>query len=89
MPLADRLTRSPRQKQRWLRLARLATSHATSQGSRQQVMSSYFPYLPSTGTAPLATTPTVPVPLIPPILQQVSIHQYLTPQASESTTPHD
>ena len=44
LPLADRLRQSPRQRQRWLRLVKLATSHATSAGQNQQLISLYFPY---------------------------------------------
>ena len=83
--LEDRLKRPLRHKQRWLRLAYLATSHATSKGSRQQVMSTYFPYTPS--EAPLATTHSVlpsPVPLT--LLQQVPIHHYFQ---KEIPKPHD
>ena len=44
LPLADRLRQSPRQRQRWLRLVRLATSHSSSSGTNQQLISLYFPY---------------------------------------------
>jgi hypothetical protein len=45
LPLADRLRQSPRQRQRWLSLVKLAPSHATSAGQNQQLISLYFPYL--------------------------------------------
>ena len=45
LPLEARLRQSPRQRQRWLRLVRLATSHSSSAGSRQQLISIYFPYM--------------------------------------------
>jgi hypothetical protein len=51
VPLSIRLLRSQRHKRRWLRLALLTTSHATAQGSRQQVISNCFPYAP-TATVP-------------------------------------
>jgi hypothetical protein len=91
LPMAERLLCSFRQKQRWLRLVRLATSHSTSQGSRQQVMSSYFRYVSSQSltTAPLATHSTVTVPIIPSTLQQVPIRQYFRPSLSETTTTND
>ena len=46
LPLEDRLRRSPRQRKRWLRLAQLASSHATSRGSHQQLLSTYYPHAP-------------------------------------------
>ena len=46
IPLEDLLRRSPRQRKRWLRLARLATSHSSAMGTRQQLLSTYFPYVP-------------------------------------------
>jgi hypothetical protein len=87
IPLDDRILQPLRQKQRWLRLVRLATSHASARGSRQQVMSSYFPYAPLNVTTPQATVSTGTAP--PPSLstsQQVPIQQYLTSQASTGTT---
>jgi hypothetical protein len=47
MPLEELLRRSPRQRKRWLQLARLATSHSSLKGSRQQLISTYFPYAPT------------------------------------------
>jgi hypothetical protein len=44
LPLEDRLRQSPRQRQRWLRLVRIATSPATSAGQNQQLISMYFPH---------------------------------------------
>ena len=79
MPLEDNLLRSSRQKQRWIRLARLATSHATSKGSRQQVMSSYFPHQPAPAHSsrdPIPALATLPSTVS--TYQQVPIHQYLT-----------
>jgi hypothetical protein len=68
MPLEDLLRRSPRQRKRWLRLARLATSHSSATGTKQQLLSTYFPYaftmpddtvvLPSTESS-LSTTPKI------------------------------
>ena len=43
LPLEARLRQSPRQRQRWLRLVHLASSHASSAGSRQQLISLFFP----------------------------------------------
>ena len=45
LPLEDRLRHPPRQRKRWLRLVRLATSHASSLGRRQQLISIYFPFV--------------------------------------------
>jgi hypothetical protein len=45
LPLEARLRQSPRQRQQWLRLVHLASSHASSAGSRQQLISLYFPYV--------------------------------------------
>jgi hypothetical protein len=81
VPLEDRLLRDRRQKQRWLRLVRLATSHATSQGSRQQMMSNYFPYATDAAPAPLPHPTTVRTGALiinHPTLQQVPIRQYFT-----------
>ena len=47
LSLADRLRQSPRQRRRWLRLVRLATSHSSSSGITQQLISVYFPYVES------------------------------------------
>ena len=47
MPLEDLLRRPPRQRQRWLRLARLATSHSSCRGTQQQLISTYFTYAPA------------------------------------------
>ena len=52
LPLESRLTKSSRHKQRWLQLTRLATSHASAKGSRQQVISTYFPYAPASDAPP-------------------------------------
>ncbi len=46
VPLEDRLKQSPRQRKQWLLLARLATSHSSVRGSRQQDISTYYPYAP-------------------------------------------
>ena len=43
-PLEIRLRSSPRQRARWLTLVKLASSHASSQGSRQTLVSHYFAY---------------------------------------------
>ena len=78
LPLEDRLRRPSRHKQRWLHLARLATSHASAKGNRQQVISTYFPYAPRAEVSlldpvPPAPVPTVVLPIVPPILQQLPL----------------
>ena len=86
LPLQDRLLRPLRHKQRWLRLATLATSHFSSQGSRQQLVTTYFPYAPTTTTVRV-TCHTVELPnaLVPgsasPSLHQVPITTLLPPRA--------
>jgi hypothetical protein len=75
-PLEDRLHRSPRQRKRWLRLARLATSHSSASGSRQQHLSTYFPYAllapMASSVSPLATTCSH----VPSSRKQLSIKSY-------------
>ena len=44
LPLEDRLRKPPRHRARWLTLAQLATSHSSSQGARQALVSRYFAY---------------------------------------------
>ncbi|KAI2494992.1 hypothetical protein MHU86_19511 [Fragilaria crotonensis] len=86
-PLEDQLLCQMRQKQRWLRLVRLATSHATSKGSRQQVMSSYFPHATNIPeNVQLAPVPMVPMPRIQSASHQVPILQYFPPIV-RATTP--
>jgi hypothetical protein len=53
--LSDRLNQTPRQRTRWLRLVRLATSHSSSSGQTQQLISLYFPYVE--GTHPTMARP--------------------------------
>ncbi|KAI2502698.1 hypothetical protein MHU86_11755 [Fragilaria crotonensis] len=86
-PLEDQLLCQMRQKQRWLRLVRLATSHATSKGSRQQVMSSYFPHATNIPeNVQLATVPMETMPRIQSASHQVPILQYFPPIV-RATTP--
>ena len=67
-PLEARLRQSPRQRRRWLRLVRLATSHYSAVGHNQQLISVYFPYMeksvasPPTSTASLRTCKTLQIP---------------------------
>lgn len=77
LPLETRLRQSPRQRQRWLRLARLATSHSSAQGARQQLLSTYFPYAQLQHEAPSgpALLPS-DQPSVPHLLQQSSITSY-------------
>ena len=44
MSREDRLCRSPRQRSRWLQLVQLTTTHSSAMGSRQALVSHYFPY---------------------------------------------
>ena len=76
MPLDKCLRRSFRQKQGWLRLIRLATSPATSQRYRKQVISSYFPHAPSNTTFTRDISPTVIVPFILLTFQKVPFNKY-------------
>jgi hypothetical protein len=89
LPIEARLLRPLRQKQRWLRLVRLATSHSTMRGSRQQVLSRYFPFSSVQDTASLAPRPTGPLPVLPSITQQVPITQYITPHSRAAAPSHD
>ena len=80
LPLTARLQQSPRQRKRWLRLARLATSHASSSGQSQQHISLYFPYVERKH---LSQSCTAAPPLherisedAPPVLQQSTIQSY-------------
>ncbi|KAI2513929.1 hypothetical protein MHU86_313 [Fragilaria crotonensis] len=77
LPLETRLRQSPRQRQRWLRLARLATFHSSAKGARQQLLSTYFPYAQLQHEAPSgpALLPS-DQPSVPHILQQSSITSY-------------
>ncbi len=76
LPLLERLKRPLRHKQRWIQITRLATSHASARGSRQQVLSTYFPYAPvplhhsRTRAAPISS---VPICTVAPILQQMQL----------------
>jgi hypothetical protein len=76
LPLAARLKPPPRQRKRWLRLARLATSHSSATGTRQQLLSTYFPYaaLPNLDTAGSVIPPRAPM---PQLLSQLPITPYL------------
>ena len=82
LPLADRLKCSPRQRKRWLRLAQLASSHSTSAGSRQQLLSTYFPYAPAAPVYASIAPTYVGVPPVPPILHQRPIADFFTPQVT-------
>jgi hypothetical protein len=94
VPLDIRLTRPLRHKQRWLRLALLATSHATAQGSRQQVISNYFPYAPTATVLPdslplvTATHHTASRIPLPSATLPVSITTAPTPQATANPMSH-
>ena len=83
IPLDERLSRSPRQRKRWLRLVRLATSNASALGVRQQILPTYFPYAPPVHTLQFlssrstnATSPVVPT--IPPNRRQLSLQQFFS-----------
>jgi hypothetical protein len=76
LPLDDRLRRSPRQRKRWLRLARLATSHSSATGTRQQLLPTYFPHAPSTHVVSTVTLSTAACTTVPPILQQLPINAF-------------
>jgi hypothetical protein len=76
LPLEDRLRQSPRQRQRWLRLARLATSHSSSRGTRQQLLPTYFPYaIPLSGELSVSLS-TLGGPSASPLLRQLPITSY-------------
>ena len=86
IPLPDRLLRPLCHKQRWLRLATLASSHSTSKGSRQQLVSTYFPYVPTGTDLPVqrttVATSTGSTPANgPSVLYQVPITTLLPPRA--------
>jgi hypothetical protein len=50
LSLEDRSRTSPRQRERWLTLVQLATSHASARGSRQALVSHYFADSTDSGT---------------------------------------
>ena len=84
VPLALRLTSSPRNRRQWLWLAWLATSHASLQGTSQQMIPLYFPHAPTRPSAP--RSPQAPPPsqvlTVPPILQpQLPITAFLSSTA--------
>ena len=68
LPLEDILRQTPRQRQRWLRLARLATSHSSAQGRRQQLLPLYFQYV----TKNNSPCPPLPSSLSPLLSTQVT-----------------
>lgn len=80
LPLADRLKTSPRHRKRWLRLAQLASSHASATGSQQSLLPTYFQYAPSQERVscpdPVSTGE---CPTVPAILQQATITTYFAP----------
>ena len=78
LSLEDQLRRSPRQRKRWLRLARLATSHASATGTRQQLLSTYFPHAPSAQVNPPVLVSPALVPLAPKIFRQPSLSTYFS-----------
>ena len=84
MSLEDRLKRSPRQRKRWLRLAQLASSHASSAGTRQQLLSTYYPHAPSDHEV-WRVEPTVPAapPTAPTNFHQLPLADFFPPQGQE------
>ncbi len=88
LPLNNRLRQSPRQRQRWLRLVRLATLHSTLSGQNQQLISLYFPYLEATLTERTPGPPvcpnthelTMPTPM-PRLRSQPSIRSHFSSPA--------
>lgn len=81
LPLEDRLRQSPRQRKRWLRLARLATSHSSANGTRQQLLSTYYPHapVPPGATSESTRRDAERCPVVPPILLQPPITSYFGP----------
>ena len=75
LTVESRLTKSSRHKQRWLQLTCLATSLASAKGSRQQVISTYFPYAPAPDASPRgsASITNVSPATVPPILQRLPL----------------
>jgi hypothetical protein len=61
LPLEQLLTRPPRNRQRWLHLARLVAARASGRGTGQQMLSTFYPYKPP------------PTLAMPPILQQLPL----------------
>ena len=79
IPLDARLACSPRQRKHWLRLALLATSHASAYGTCQQSITSHFPHATSFSDA--STNTTLPSLVItPPSIrhQQLPIPAFLS-----------
>ena len=86
MPLEDRLRRSPRQRKRWLRLAQLASSHSSASGSRQQLLSTYYPHAPQAPEYHCAPVTTAALdggnPLAPSNHQQLPMDEFLLPRVN-------
>jgi hypothetical protein len=86
LTLAERLRHTPRKRNRWLRLVRLATSHLSSSGHSQQLISIYFPYVEadhsvSSTTAEIGIARTSARALVdtPPVrLQQSTLQSYFS-----------
>jgi hypothetical protein len=82
LPLEARLRQSSCQRQRWLRLVRLTSSHASSVGSHQQLISLYFPYVENVSTCSL------PPPLaLDSSCTTASTTSHITPVKQQSTIP--
>ena len=85
LSLEDRLRRPPRQRKRWLRLTQLATSHSSSNGTRQQLVTTYYPHAPQApeynpptpAPAPAEAPVNVP-PSVPTTLHQLSIASFFS-----------
>jgi hypothetical protein len=76
LSLVNILSRLPRNRQRWLQLARLVAARASDRSAGQQILSTFYPYKPSSSRARSTSPPTL---AISPILQKLSLRSfYLT-----------
>ena len=77
LPLEQILSPHPRNRQRWLQLARLVAARASDRGTGQQILSTFYPHKPSSFRA-RSTSP--PMLAMSPILQQISLRSFYLPK---------
>ena len=63
LPLEQLLRRPARRRQRWLNLARLVAARASGIGTGQQMLSTYYPYTPSSHQVRTTLPPTLATPI--------------------------
>ena len=77
LPLEQILSPHPRNRQRWLQLARLVAARASDRGTGQQILSTFSPYKPSSFRARSTSPPTL---AMSPILQRLPLSSFLLPR---------